>query len=92
MQAIGDKLGLMNMIEFINKYYATWSMVKLEDLVGCMIKHDMTKMTLNISQPDLNKKITQEFNKDLKSLMTSNTPDTIHKKNVYSQEMDSKIS
>ena len=37
-------------------------MGELEDFVGCTIKRDLTKKTLNIYQPDLITKITQGFN------------------------------
>ena len=49
-------------------------MGELEDFIGCMIKRDLTKMTLNISQPDPINKMIQGFNRDMKSLMTFNTP------------------
>ena len=41
-------------------------MSELEDFVGCMIKRDLTKTTINISQPDLITKMTQGFNEDVK--------------------------
>ena len=70
----------------------TQSMVKLEEFIGCTIKCDITKMTLNISQPDISKKMTQGFNKDVKSLMTFNTPDTPHQGIVCNQEKYTNIS
>ena len=54
-------------------------MGELEDFVGCMIKRDLTKMTLKISQPDQITNMTQGFNKGLKSRISFNTPDTPHK-------------
>ena len=54
-------------------------MGELEDFVGCTIKRDLTKTTLNISQTDIINKKTQGFNEDLKSLMTFNTPATPYK-------------
>ena len=54
-------------------------MGELEDFIGCTIKRDLTKMTLNISQPDIINKTTQGFNEDMQSLMTFNTPATSHK-------------
>ena len=47
-------------------------MGELENAIGCMIKCDLTKMTLNIYQPDLITNTTQGFNEDVKSLMTFN--------------------
>ena len=67
-------------------------MVELEEFIGCTIKCDITKMTLNISQPDISKKTTQGFNKDVKSLMTFNTPDTPHQGIVCNQEKYTNIS
>ena len=54
-------------------------MGEIEDFIVYTVKCDLTKMTLKISQPDLINKMTQVFNKDVKSLMTFNTPDIIHK-------------
>ena len=48
-------------------------MGELVDFIGCIIKIDLTKMTLKIYQPDLINKMTQVFNEDVKSLMTSIT-------------------
>ena len=45
-----------------------------------MIKRDLTKMTLNISQPHLITKTT-----NMKSLMNLNTPDTLHTGIVWNQ-------
>ena len=75
----------MDMIEYINKYYSTQSTGPLEDFVGCMIKCDLTKMTLKIYQPYLIAKITQVFNDYMKLLMTFNTPDKSHKGIVHNQ-------
>ena len=60
-------------------------MIELEDFVGCLIKHDFTKMTLKISQPYLITNMNQLFNKDDKSLMNFNTPATPHKGIVCNQ-------
>ena len=60
-------------------------MGELEDFIGCTIKRDLTKMTLNISQPDIINKTTQGFNEDMQSLMTFNTPATSHKGVVRNQ-------
>ena len=60
-------------------------MSELEDFVGCMIKRDLTKTTINISQPDLITNMTQGFNEDVKSLMNLNTPNTTHKGIVCNQ-------
>ena len=37
-------------------------MCELVDFIGCTIKHDLTKITLNISQPDLINNMNQGFN------------------------------
>ena len=89
---IRDKLVLMDMIEFIKKSCLTQSMSELEELIGCKIKRDLTKITLNISQLRITTKMTQVFNEDLKSLMNFNNPDTYHNGIVYNQETDTKIS
>ena len=52
-----DKKALVNMVEYINKYDASISMGELEEFVGCVIKRDLTNMTLNVSQPDIINKI-----------------------------------
>ena len=59
---IGDKPALMDTIECINKYYSTRSVGELEDFIVYTVKWNLTKMTLNISQPDLINKMTQVFN------------------------------
>ena len=64
----------------------------LEDFVGCTIKRDLTKMTLNIFQPGIINKINQGFNEDVKSLVTFDTPDTPHKGIVRNQETYTEIS
>ena len=69
----------MNKIECINKGYVNQPIGELEEFVGCKIKRDLTKMTLNIFQPDIITKMTQGFNKDVKSLITFNITDTPHK-------------
>ena len=53
-------------------------MSELEDFVGFTINCDLTKTTLNIYQPDLINKMSQGFNKDVKSLMTFNARATTH--------------
>ena len=60
-------------------------MVELEDFIGFVIKHDLTNINLNISQPDIINKTNQGFNVELKSLMTFNTPATPHKGIVINQ-------
>ena len=60
-------------------------MGELEDLAGCTINRDITKMTINISQPDIITKMPQEFNKNEKSPITFNTPATPHKWIVRNQ-------
>ena len=66
-------------------------MGELEDFVGCMINHDITNMNLNIYQPDIITKMTQVFNKYVKSLMCFKTPATPHKGIVCYKETDTKI-
>ena len=70
----------------------TQSMVELEEFIGCTIKCNFTKMNLNISQLDIIKKMTQGFNKDVKLIMTFNTPDTPHQGIVCNQEKYTNIS
>ena len=82
----------MNSIKCTKKEYATRSIGELEDFLGCTIKHDLTKTTLNISQPDIINRTTQCFNKDMESLMTFNTPATPHKGILRNQETDTNIS
>ena len=60
-------------------------MGELEDFVECTIKSDLTKTTLKISQPHLINKITQGFNKDVKSLMKFNNPATTQEGIVFHQ-------
>ena len=48
-------------------------MGELEDLVRCTIKRGLAKMTLNISQLDIIKKMVQVFKEDVKPLLTFNT-------------------
>ena len=67
-------------------------MGELEDFVGCTVNCDLTKIILKISQPDLITNLTQGFNKDMKSLITFNTPDIPHKGIFRHQEIDAKIS
>ena len=80
------------MIECIITEYSTQSMGELEYSVGCTINHDITNITLKLSQPDPITNMTQEFNKYLKSLMTFNTPAKSHEGTVRNQETDTKIS
>ena len=54
-------------------------MGKLEDFVGCTVRHDLIKMTLKIYQPHLITKITQVFNEYMKSLIKFNAPADPHK-------------
>ena len=61
-------------------------MGELEDFVGCLIKGDLTNITLNISQPDIINNMNHGFNRDLKSLMNFNVSDTPHKGIVSNQE------
>ena len=89
---IRDKTALMDTIEFIKKKYLTQSTGPLEDFVGCTIKCDLTKMTLNISQTHIITKIPQVFNNDVKLLMNFNTPDISHGGTVCNKETDTKIS
>ena len=62
MQEIRDKPALMDTIECTKKEYVNRSMGELEDFVVCTIKRDLTRMTLNISQPYLITNMTQGFN------------------------------
>ena len=54
-------------------------MVGLVDFLGCTINCDFTNINLNIYKPYLINKMTQGFEKYVKSLMTFNTPSTLHK-------------
>ena len=60
-------------------------MGELKDFAKFTIKRDLTKMTLNISEPYLIINMTQVFNKDVKSLTTFNTPDIPNKGIVRNQ-------
>ena len=60
-------------------------MGEIEDFILFTINFDLTNITLKIYQPDLSNNMTQGFNKDMKSLMTFNTPDTPHKGIVLNQ-------
>ena len=66
-------------------------MGEIEEFVGCTIKPNPTKRTLNIYQPHLINKTTQGFNKDMKSLMKINTQAKTHKGIVSNKEIDTKI-
>ena len=63
-----------------------------ENFAGCIIKRDLNKIAFNVYQPDLITKMTHEFNEDMKSLITFNTPDIAYKVIVHSQKTDTKIS
>ena len=67
-------------------------MGELEDFIGCMIKRDLTKMTLNICQPDPINRMIRGFNGDMKSLMTFNTPATPYKGVLLNKKIDTKAS
>ena len=67
-------------------------MGELEEFIGFTIKRDLTNMTPKISQPDLIKNMIQVFDKDVKSLMTFNTPATPHKGILLNKETNTKIS
>ena len=54
-------------------------MGRLEELSGCAIDHDLSKTTLNNSQLCLIAKKTQYFIYNIKSLIKSSAPDTLHK-------------
>ena len=49
--SIGDEPELLDRLEYTNKQYKISAMVRLEEVLVYMIKCDLTKMTLNISQP-----------------------------------------
>ena len=66
-------------------------MGELENFVVCTINSDLTKMTLKTYQPDLINKMNQGFNEDLKSIVTCNTPATLHQDVVHNQETYIKI-
>ena len=53
-------------------------MGEIEDFLGCMIKGDLTKNILNIYQLHQSTKITQGYNKYLKSLINFIAPATLH--------------
>ena len=75
----------MDTIECIKTEYMTQSMSELENFWGCTIKHDLTKMTLNIYQTHLITKMAQVFNNYVKSLMTFNASSILHKGIVNNQ-------
>ena len=58
-------------------------MGELDDFVGFTIMRDLTNTNLNNSQLHLINKMTQGFNKDMKSLMTFNNPDKTDKRIVH---------
>ena len=49
--SIGDEPELLYRLEYTKKQYKISAMVRLEEFLVCMIKCDLTKMTLNIYQP-----------------------------------------
>ena len=51
--SIGDEPELLDRLEYTKKQYKISAMVRLEEVLVYMIKCDLTKMTLNISQPYL---------------------------------------
>ena len=59
----------------------------LEDFVGCTINLDLINTTLMISQLHLIKKMSEEFNNNMKTIMNFNTPDTPHKGIARNQEI-----
>ena len=67
-------------------------MDEVEDLLGCMMKHDFDKTILRTYQPCLVNKMTQRFNENVKSLMTFNNPSTPHEGIIINQETDPQIS
>ena len=81
----------MDTIEWIKKEYETLSIGLLEDFVGCTIKWDVAKINLNIYQPHLITKMTQKFNKDIKSIITFNNPAISHKGIIHNQDKYTKI-
>ena len=66
-------------------------MGEIEDSVGCMIKSDLTSVTLYISQPHIINKMAKGFNEDVKSLITFNSPSIPHKGIVRNQQTDAII-
>ena len=78
--SIGDEPELLYRLEYTKKKFQISSMVRLEEVLVYMIKRDLTKMTLNIFQPYLIKKLAQGFNDNVKSLTTFNASTTSHKK------------
>ena len=66
-------------------------MVKLVEFVGCVVKHDLTKMTLKIYQPRLITKMTKIFHEYVNSLMKFNTSAFPHKRIACNQETYMKI-
>ena len=54
-------------------------MSELEYFVGFKIKRELTKKTLNISQPYLTNNMTEGFNENMKSPLTFNTSATPYK-------------
>ena len=65
--------------------------VNKRNYIGCVMKPNLTNITLNISQPDIINKMNQGFNRDFKSRMTFNTLDTPNTEIIINQETDTKI-
>ena len=74
-------------LEYIDKEYAISPMGKPKGFVEFVIKHDINKMTLNISQTDLIVKITKYFNDYIEPFMKSSAPDIPQKGVLTKQEM-----
>ena len=89
---MGYKTSLMNKIECINKGYVNQPIGELEEFVGFLIKCDLANMTLRISKPDIITKMTQVFNKYMKSLMIFNTPAKPHKGIVRNRKTNTKYN
>ena len=66
-------------------------MGKIVEFVGCMVKHDLTKMTIKIYQTRLITKMTKIFHEYVDSLMKFNTSASTHKRIVRNQEKYKKI-
>ena len=64
---------------------------KIDDFAEFIIKCDLTKMTLKISQPHIITKMNQGFDEDVKSIITFNNPDKpptriLHNKGIYTEK------
>ena len=49
--SIGDGTELLDSLEYTKKKFQISAMVRLDEVLVCTIKCDLTKMTLSISQP-----------------------------------------